>query len=113
MAAQGGDSLLLGGSNSTSKMGRLGISEDTMDIDVEAMDMLMEDLRTSPQHSSDDSLGSDSDDEMSTIDTPSSLPADHTSQMSNMSFPTSQSSPSSSSGSSSSSSEEESELEDD
>lgn len=85
-----------------------------MDIDVEGMDTLLEDLRTSPQHSSDDdSLGSDSDDEMSTIGTPSSLPADPSSQMSHTSLPTSQASPSSSSGSSSSSSEEESELEDD
>ena len=109
MAAQEGDSLLPGGNNPTA---RLGISEDTMDIDVEAMDTLMEDLRTSPQHSSDDSLGSDSDDEMSAIGTPSSLPADPSSQMSNASFPPSHPSPSSSSGSSSSSSEE-SELEDD
>ena len=109
--AQEGDSLL-GSSNPTAKMGRLGISEDSMDIDVEAMDTLMEDLRTSPQHSSDDSLGSDSDDEMSAIGTPSSLPPDPSSQMSNASFPLSQPSPSSSSGSSSSSSEE-SELEDD
>ena len=111
--AQEGDPLLLGSSNSTPKMGGLGMSEDTMDIDVETMDTLMEDLRTSPQHSSDDSLGSDSDDEMSAIGTPSSLPADPSSQMSNTSFPPSRPSPSSSSGSSSSSSEEESELEDD
>ena len=111
--AQEGDALLVGTSNSTSKMAGLGISEDTMDIDVEGMDTLLEDLRTSPQHSSDDSLGSDSDDEMSTIGTPSSLPVDPASQTSNLSFPTSQPSPSSSSGSSSSSSEEESELEDD
>jgi len=110
--AQEGDSSLQDGSNSTLKMGRIGASEDTMDIDVEGMDALLEDLRTSPQHSSDDSLGSDSDDEMSNIGTPSSLPAETPSQMSHASLPTSQDSPSSSSGSSSSS-EEESELEDD
>ena len=102
--AQESDSLLLGTNNSTPKMGGLGISEDTMDIDVEGMDTLLEDLRTSPQHSSDDSLGSDSDDVMSTIGTPSSLPAMPTTQLP---------SPSSSSSSGSSSSEEESELEDD
>lgn len=110
-AGQEGDSLLLGGNVSTPKMAGL---EDTTDIDVEGMDTLLEDLRTSPQHSSDDdSLGSDSDDEMSAIGTPSSSQlTEMTSQMSHASLPTSQVSPSSSSSSSSSSSDE-SEMEDD
>ena len=111
--AQGDGSLLPGSSSSASKMSGLDMSEDTTDIDVEAMDTLLEDLRTSPQHSSDDdSLASDSDNEMSTIGTPSSLPIDGSSQMSHSSLPASQTSPSSSNSSSSSSSEE-SELEDD
>lgn len=113
-ARQEGDSLLpASSSNFAPKMSGFGASEDTGDIDVEGMDTLMEDLRTSPQHSSDDSLGSDSDDEMSAIGTPLSLPADPSSQMSNTSMQASQNSASSSSSSSSSSSEEESELEDD
>ena len=111
--AQGDGSLLPGSSNSTPKMGGLEMSEDMTDIDVETMDTLLEDLRTSPQHSSDDdSLASDSDNEISTVGTPSSLPIDASSQMSHSPLPASQSSPSSSSSSSSSSSEE-SELEDD
>ena len=101
--AQESDSLLLGSTNSTPKMSGLGVSENTTDIDVEGMDTLLEDLRTSPQHSSDDSFASDSDDVMSTIGTPSSLPA----------LPTTQLPSPSSSSSSSSSSSEESELEDD
>ena len=43
----------------TPKMGGLKMPKDMMDINVEGMDTLMEDLRTSPQHSSDDSLASD------------------------------------------------------
>lgn len=110
---QGSNPFLPGDGESTPKMGGLEMSEDTTDIDVETMDTLLEDLRTSPQHSSDDdSLASDSDIEMSNIGTPSSLPIDTSSQMSHTSLPASQTSPSSSSGSSSSSSEE-SELEDD
>ena len=110
---QGSSPFLPGDNESTPKMGGLEMLEDTTDIDVETMDTLLEDLRTSPQHSSDDdSLASDSDIEMSNIGTPSSLPIDTSSQMSHTSLPASQTSPSSSSGSSSSSSEE-SELEDD
>jgi len=99
----------------------VGDGEDSMDIDVGGMDMLLEDLRTSPQHSSDDSLESDdSDDGLSAVGTPSSLPMETASQTMNQSSSPQISQPSpdessSSSGSSSSgsSSEEESELEDD
>ena len=94
-----------------------GVGEDSMDIDVGGMDMLLEDLRTSPQHSSDDSLESDdSDDELSAVGTPS-VPMETASQIMNQnsSPQISQPSPdeSSSSSDSSSSSSEESELEDD
>lgn len=93
-----------------------GDGEDSMDIDVGGMDMLLEDLRTSPQHSSDDSLESDdSDDELSAVGTPS-IPMETASQIMNQSSSPQISQPSldgSSSSSDSSSSSEESELEDD
>jgi len=109
------DSLLPGGSS----VSAIRDGEDSMDIDVGGMDMLLEDLRTSPQHSSDDSLDSDdSDDELSVAGTPSSsLPMETAaSQVTNQSSTSQLSQPSpeeTSSSSDSSSSEEESELEDD